>query len=95
MLCRSLCSPWQYITEEARLPAFAVACSAMDVVVPSRLQQGALLVLAAALVAAGVGGGQWFMENDYVVYGVSVSPPATLSPKFLFSCRSLSLLIVP
>lgn len=71
--CRSLCSPWQQLTEEARLSAFAVACFAMDLVVPSRLQQGALLVLAAALVAAGVGGGQWFMEADYVVYGVSVS----------------------
>lgn len=52
----------------------------MNVVVPTRLQQGALLVLAAALVAAGVGGGQWFMEADYVVYGVAVSPP----PNFFF-----------
>ncbi|CAN0139720.1 unnamed protein product, partial [Ectocarpus fasciculatus] len=37
--------------------------------VPSRLQQGCILLLAAALVAVGVSGGQWFMEADYVVYG--------------------------
>ncbi|CAM9257029.1 unnamed protein product [Ectocarpus sp. 6 AP-2014] len=37
--------------------------------VPSRLQQGCILLLAAALVATGVSGGQWFMEADYVVFG--------------------------
>lgn len=40
--------------------------------VPSRLQQGCILLLAAALVAMGVSGGQWFMEADYVVFGYLV-----------------------
>eukprot|EP00752_Nemacystus_decipiens_P007965 g7118.t1 len=42
-----------------------VACAA----VPSRIQQVSILLLAAALVAAGVAGGQWFMEANYVVFG--------------------------
>lgn len=50
-----------------------LAMSGEATAMPSRLQQGAILVLAAGLVAAGVAGGQWFMENDYVVYGYSVS----------------------
>ncbi|CAN0289355.1 unnamed protein product [Scytosiphon promiscuus] len=40
-----------------------------EAAVPSRLQQGSILLLAAALVATGVAGGQWFMEADYVVFG--------------------------
>ena len=40
--------------------------------VPSKSHQVALLLLAACLVAAGVAGGQWFMEADYVVYGYTV-----------------------
>ena len=44
----------------------------LEVAAPTRAQQGAILMLAAALVAAGVGGGQWFMNADYVVYGFSV-----------------------
>lgn len=43
-----------------------------EAAVPSRLQQGCTLMLAAALVTAGVAGGQWFMEADYVVYGFEV-----------------------
>ena len=45
----------------------------LEVHTPTRTQQGAILVLTAGLVAAGVGGGQWFMNADYVVYGYSVS----------------------
>lgn len=45
-----------------------------EAAVPSRLQQGLILLLAAALVAVGVAGGQWFMEADYVVFGYMVSP---------------------
>lgn len=40
---------------------------------PSRIQQVSILVLAAGLVAAGVAGGQWFMQADYVVFGYLVS----------------------
>lgn len=46
---------------------------ATEMAIPSRIQQGSLLILAAVFVAAGVGGGQWFMQADYVVYGYSVS----------------------
>lgn len=42
---------------------------------PSPLELGSILVLAAALVALGVAGGQWFSEADYVVYGYSVRGP--------------------
>lgn len=45
--------------------------------VPSKLQQGCILLLAAALVAAGVSGGQWFMEADYVVFGYLVRSTVT------------------
>lgn len=45
----------------------------LEVAAPTRVQQGAILTLAATLVAAGVGGGQWFMNADYVAYGYSVS----------------------
>lgn len=44
----------------------------LEVATPTRVQQGAILTLAAVLVAAGVGGGQWFMDADYIVYGASV-----------------------
>lgn len=44
-----------------------------EAAVPSRIQQVSLLVLAAALVTAGVAGGQWFMESGYVVFGYLVS----------------------
>ena len=43
-----------------------------EAVVPSRIQQVSILLLAAALVAAGVAGGQWFMEANYVVFGYLV-----------------------
>lgn len=46
---------------------------ALQKVAPSRLQQLGALVLAACLVAAGVWGGQWFSDSDYVYYGISVS----------------------
>lgn len=48
-------------------------CMSLETVAPSRSLQHLSLVLAAGLVAIGVWGGQYFMENDYVVYGVSVS----------------------
>lgn len=51
----------------------AVLAMAREALVPSRLQQGCTLLLAATLVAIGVAGGQWFMEADYVVFGYSVS----------------------
>lgn len=68
-------SPLLLLLESYEVHGSGYYCTAMmtDVAVPSRLQQGAILVLAAALVAAGVGGGQWFMDSDYVTYGVSVS----------------------
>lgn len=44
-----------------------------EAAVPSRIQQVSILLLAAALVAAGVAGGQWFMEANYVVIGYLVS----------------------
>lgn len=45
----------------------------VEPVAPSRVAQFSALSISAALVAAGVWGGQYFMENDYVVYGVAVS----------------------
>lgn len=45
---------------------------------PSWQLQLGMLGLAAGLVALGVWGGQFFMENDYVVYGVSVSELCSL-----------------
>lgn len=44
-----------------------------EAAVPSRIQQVSILILAAALVAAGVAGGQWFMESGYVMFGYLVS----------------------
>lgn len=57
----------------------------LEVATPTRVQQGAILMLAATLVAAGVGGGQWFMNADYVVYGFSVRP-AVCSMLFCRNC---------
>lgn len=42
--------------------------------------QAMMLAVAAVLVALGVWGGQYFMECDYVVYGVSVSTSGTACP---------------
>ena len=44
-----------------------------EAAVPSRVELGVTLVLAAALTTLGVAGGQWFSEADYVVYGYLVS----------------------
>lgn len=53
-------------------------CMVLEPVAPSRVAQGLTLLLSAILVAVGVWGGQFFMEADYVVYGVSVSYLATV-----------------
>lgn len=53
-------------------PADSDCAMSLEVAMPTRVQQGVILALAAVLVAAGVGGGQWFMNADYVVYGYSV-----------------------
>lgn len=57
---------------------------------PSRLQQVSILLLAAALVAAGVAGGQWFMESDYVVFGYLVRESGTASAWWRSFSRSMT-----
>lgn len=61
---------------------------AREEAVPSRLQQGCTLLLAAALVAAGVAGGQWFMNADYVVFGYSVGVGVKPKIDTSFACLS-------
>lgn len=68
-MMRSFCS--RVITSLRGLWIDLRESMSLESVAPSRVAQCSTLFVSAALVAAGVWGGQYFMENDYVVDGVS------------------------
>lgn len=76
-MMRSFCS--RVITSLRGLWIDLRESMSLESVAPSRVAQCSTLFVSAALVAAGVWGGQYFMENDYVVDGVSVSITRTIS----------------
>lgn len=52
------------------------AMMSLESIAPTPRLLAGILALTAALTALGVWGGQYFMQNDYVVYGVTVSGPS-------------------